>query len=112
MAASCRLVESQGNVAKDPLIFWFNGGPGCSSIQGLLLAFGPFHVKNDGKTLVKNIYSWNKLASIVVIESLPGVGYSYEISEEEYPYSDDKQVFILWGIFLMLIEKNFHEGKV
>uniref|UniRef100_A0A914HWM5 Carboxypeptidase n=1 Tax=Globodera rostochiensis TaxID=31243 RepID=A0A914HWM5_GLORO len=70
-------VTSQNNPNSDPLVFWFNGGPGCSSLDGLLNEMGPYQVNPDGQTLRQNRNSWNKNASIVYIESPVGVGFSY-----------------------------------
>lgn len=73
-------VESQGNPEKDPLLLWLNGGPGCSSMGGLFTELGPFSVKDDGKTLKLNDYSWNKMANVLFLESPSGVGFSYSDS--------------------------------
>uniref|UniRef100_A0A915M7F6 Carboxypeptidase n=1 Tax=Meloidogyne javanica TaxID=6303 RepID=A0A915M7F6_MELJA len=61
---------------------------GCSSLDGLLSELGPYIVQEDGKTLNKNPYSWNKYASIVFIEAPAGVGYSYS-SDGNTTTSDD-----------------------
>ncbi|MCP9262029.1 Carboxypeptidase [Dirofilaria immitis] len=73
-------VESQNDVVNDPLIFWFNGGPGCSSLDGILNEMGPYLISDNGKTLHRNPFAWNKMASIAYIESPAGVGYSYSIN--------------------------------
>ncbi|KNA08637.1 hypothetical protein SOVF_160840, partial [Spinacia oleracea] len=52
--------------------------PGCSSFgNGGLLELGPFRVKSDGKTLIRNPYAWNNVANVMFLESPAGVGFSY-----------------------------------
>ena len=38
------LTEAQSNPDAAPLVVWMNGGPGCSSLDGLLYELGPIHV--------------------------------------------------------------------
>ncbi|XP_028842958.1 lysosomal protective protein-like [Denticeps clupeoides] len=69
-------VESQNNPSTDPFILWLNGGPGCSSLEGMLSENGPFHLHDDA-TVYLNPYSWNLVANVLYLESPAGVGFSY-----------------------------------
>jgi len=82
------MVESEVDPENAPIIFWFNGGPGASSLYGLLLELGPFLLSDESLTgseyertgvpqLLYNPYGWQKVASIVAISMPPPVGYSY-----------------------------------
>jgi carboxypeptidase C (cathepsin A) len=64
------------NPQHDPVVVWFNGGPGCSSLLALFQEHGPF-VIDDGEYYIKNNpYPWNQRANVLYIESPAGVGYS------------------------------------
>lgn len=71
------LVESQGNWTTDPLIYWTNGGPGCSSMLGFAQEHGPYRNVEGTTTFVPNPYSWNLNANVLYVEQPAGVGYSY-----------------------------------
>ncbi|XP_036007614.1 lysosomal protective protein [Fundulus heteroclitus] len=75
-------VESQNKPAADPVVLWLNGGPGCSSLDGLLTEHGPFLIQDDGVTLQYNPYSWNKVANMLYLESPVGVGFSYSDNKD------------------------------
>lgn len=59
-----------------PVVLWLNGGPGSTSILGMLQEHGPLLVNKTGG-LMRNPYAWTKQANLLVLESPAGVGYSY-----------------------------------
>jgi carboxypeptidase C (cathepsin A) len=52
------LVQSESNPATDPTIVWFNGGPGCSSLDGFVYEQGPFEFNRDGSIKGLRKYRW------------------------------------------------------
>ena len=66
--------------ADTPVILWLNGGPGSSSVLGMLQEMGPLLMtveEGGGPGFVLNPYAWTTKAHLLVIESPAGVGYSY-----------------------------------
>ncbi|KAL0268029.1 UNVERIFIED_CONTAM: hypothetical protein PYX00_010118 [Menopon gallinae] len=67
---------SESDAKKDPVSVWLNGGPGSSSMFGLLTENGPYALSVDGK-LSRREYAWNRNSSIMFVDNPVGVGYSY-----------------------------------
>eukprot|EP00825_Cyclidium_porcatum_P048215 TRINITY_DN801_c0_g1_i5.p1 TRINITY_DN801_c0_g1~~TRINITY_DN801_c0_g1_i5.p1 ORF type:complete len:437 (+),score=50.17 TRINITY_DN801_c0_g1_i5:198-1508(+) len=59
----------------EPVVFWFNGGPGCSSQIGSWSENGPLSV--NGTQFYELKSSWNRLANLVYIDQPLNVGFSY-----------------------------------
>ncbi|KAM0323834.1 hypothetical protein ACHAQA_008412 [Verticillium albo-atrum] len=62
--------------AGDEVVIWLNGGPGCSSLSGLLTENGPFLWQDGTLAPTPNSYSWTNLTNVIWIEQPVGVGYS------------------------------------
>ncbi|KAK4058376.1 hypothetical protein OIO90_000534 [Microbotryomycetes sp. JL221] len=69
--------EARHKPADAPLVMWLNGGPGCSSMTGLLFELGPCSIANEGKNTTYNKYSWTESANMIFLDSPVNVGYSY-----------------------------------
>jgi len=84
--------EEEGRDKKEadevPLIYWSNGGPGASSMFGLLTELGPFVFNNDSletkeykrtgiPTPLYNNYAWTKLGHLLLFDGPAPVGFSY-----------------------------------
>ncbi|CAJ0608335.1 unnamed protein product [Cylicocyclus nassatus] len=67
-------IESQSNPATDALILYISGRQ-CSSAHAMVMNIGPFRSFGERKPLYENVFSWNKIANLLVIDP-PGVGYS------------------------------------
>lgn len=69
--------EARNNPSTAPLVTWFNGGPGCSSMIGLFQENGPCHFENGASEPSLNPNSWNNYANMLYIDQPIGVGFSY-----------------------------------
>lgn len=83
------LVQAEDNQKGDkPLIYWSNGGPGASSLFGLLTELGPLILSDasleteDSKktgipTPIYNPHTWSRLGHLLIIDQPAPVGFSY-----------------------------------
>ncbi|KAI3701682.1 hypothetical protein L6452_26936 [Arctium lappa] len=78
-------IQSDSNPKDDPLILWITGGPGCSSISGLLYEIGPIkfeevHYNGSLPSFILRPSSWTKIANIIFLDIPVGTGFSYRRS--------------------------------
>ncbi|KAL0356911.1 UNVERIFIED_CONTAM: Serine carboxypeptidase-like 2 [Sesamum calycinum] len=105
-------IQSENDPARDPLILWLNGGPGCSGFSGLVYEIGGYSSSSsscfyllqsfrhgplafdledfDGSfpSFTLNPYSWTKIANIIFIDSPVGTGFSYATTSQAYNTTD------------------------
>ncbi|KAF8852153.1 alpha/beta-hydrolase [Acephala macrosclerotiorum] len=62
--------------ASDEILIWLNGGPGCSSLEGLLQENGPFLWQYGTFKPVPNPWTWRNLTNVVWVEQPVGTGFS------------------------------------
>ncbi|KAJ5210145.1 Peptidase S10 serine carboxypeptidase [Penicillium cf. griseofulvum] len=67
---------STNPAAAKEITVWLNGGPGCSSLDGLLQENGPFLWQSGVYEPVRNPYSWTNLTNIVYIDQPASTGFS------------------------------------
>ena len=77
-----------------PLLLWLNGGPGCSSMDGLFIEHGPLQLVLDKNTnnwkVTSRQHSWHKSPAYVVYLDQPvGTGISFT-TNNAYPDTDEK----------------------
>ncbi|KZT13238.1 alpha/beta-hydrolase [Laetiporus sulphureus 93-53] len=96
----------------DDLIFWTNGGPGCSAMEGLLQENGPFSWSHGQAKPTPNPYSWTNLSSILYVDQPVGTGFS---QGEPSVQNEDDVAAQLVGFFQQFLEvfeelqgKNFY----
>ena len=56
---------SENPAASDEIAIWLNGGPGCSSLDGLFQENGPFLWQSGTYAPIKNPYAWTNLTNMV-----------------------------------------------
>lgn len=62
--------------ATDEIVIWLNGGPGCSSLDGLLQENGPFLWQSGTYSPIQNPYAWTNLTNMIWIDQPIGTGFS------------------------------------
>ncbi|GFO28043.1 carboxypeptidase [Plakobranchus ocellatus] len=84
-------IESENSPQSDPLVLWLNGGPGCSSLFGLLGENGPLRMVPE-RAVEKNPFGWTKVANMLYLEAPAGVGFSFSKSKDYSTNDDDTAI--------------------
>jgi len=69
---------------KKPLLIWLNGGPACSSMDGLWVENGPFRLEEGSEDKINiNKFSWHRAPAYTLYVDQPvGTGLSYSRTKQ------------------------------
>jgi hypothetical protein len=91
--------EEDNSEEEKPLIYWTNGGPGASSLFGLLTELGPLlfddrslrttdYAETGIPTPIYNPQAWTRLGHLLIIDQPAPVGFSYcDNAPDDDPHS-------------------------
>ncbi|KAF2182419.1 alpha/beta-hydrolase [Zopfia rhizophila CBS 207.26] len=108
--------ESQTSPSTDPLVLWLTGGPGGSSMIGMMQELGPCLINEHGNGTVCNEFGWSKNANLIFVDQPAGVGFSYVDKDTPVPGSsftaaEDMHHFMQLftsEVFPDLLHRDFH----
>lgn len=106
------LFEAQESPETKPLVIWLNGGPGCSSLEGLFQEIGPFKVAPGGDKLDLNPYSWHKEANVMFLDQPVGTGLSFPGTSYTNSQSDVSRDFTAFFQHFMQVHANYVDRPV
>ncbi|KAI0047671.1 serine carboxypeptidase [Auriscalpium vulgare] len=101
--------ESRSDPDKDDVIFWTNGGPGCSSSLGLFMELGPCRVTNATEGTKFHAEAWNSNANVFFVDQPVDVGFSY--SEHGATVSTTEQAAEDIAAFVVIFFEHFSSFK-
>ncbi|CAE6433175.1 unnamed protein product [Rhizoctonia solani] len=91
----------------DDLVFWTNGGPGCSSLEGVLQENGPFAWSAGTAKPERNQWAWTNLSHVLWVEQPVGTGFSQGVPN----ITNDDQLAAQFAGFLAQFLEVFSELK-
>lgn len=82
----------------DPVLVYFNGGPGATSIIVAFNFIGPLVSVNETGNLAENANTWCQFANVLWIDNPAGVGFSYaerdiDVHTSDFSFSRDILTF-------------------
>ncbi|GMI33752.1 hypothetical protein TeGR_g2201 [Tetraparma gracilis] len=91
--------------ADTPLLIWLNGGPACSSMDGLWLENGPFRLSGaEPPSIAVNEHSWHRAPAYALYVDQPvGTGLSFT-THAKYPRSDAEVNEDFYGFLLNFLK--------
>jgi len=97
--------KSRDKNPKAPLVWFFEGGPGRSSMHGLFYQNGPFRLQKD-LTLKRNEFSWNNIADVLYLDQPLGTGFSNCSNTSWVPHHEDVIVHDLSHFLQTFLDKH------